>query len=263
MEGRSPPIPRRKEIAMSLPKIVDREEWRAARRDLLAKEKDLTKQRDALNVERRSLPMVEISKDYTFDGPNGAVRLIDIFEDRPQLIVYHFMFHPEWEDGCPSCTAGIDEVSPGFLEHLHTRDTTFALVSRAPLEKLERWRAKKRWELPWYSSFGSDFNEDFGVTIDASRGFDEYNFRTLDEYVAMGEESMKTAEQPYDMPGRSCFLQVDGRVFHTYSQYARGLESTGGSYYFLDLTALGRQEDWEKPEGRTEAVRSGTPDFAS
>jgi predicted dithiol-disulfide oxidoreductase (DUF899 family) len=207
--------------------------------------------------------MVEIDKSYELEGPKGTVSLIDVFEGRAQLIVYHFMFHPEWEDGCPSCTAGIDEVSAGFVDHLHTRDTTFVLVSRAPLVKLERWKARKGWDLPWYSSGSSDFNYDFGVTIDASRGFNEYNFRTLDEYAAMGQESMKTSEQPYDMPGRSCFLQVDGRVFHTYSQYARGLESTGGSYYFLDLTALGRQEEWEEPKGRSNSVRSATPDFAS
>jgi predicted dithiol-disulfide oxidoreductase (DUF899 family) len=154
-------------------------------------------------------------------------------------------------------------VSKGFLAHLHQRDTTYALVSRAPLGTLERWKAAKGWDLPWYSSFGSDFNYDFGVTIDESEGYGEYNFRTLDEYAAMGEESMKTAEQPYDMPGRSCFLQVDGRVFHTYSQYARGLESTGGSYYFLDLTALGRQEEWEEPKGRADSARAARPDFAS
>ena len=248
---------------MSLPRIVTRDEWLVARKDLLAKEKGLTKARDKLNAERRALPMVEIEKDYVFDGPNGKVRLVDMFEGRPQLIVYHFMFHPEWEDGCPSCTAGTDELSPGFLEHLHTRGTSYAMVSRAPLEKLERWKAKRGWDLTWYSSCESDFNYDFGVTIDASRGFDQYNFRTLDEYAAMGRESMKTSEQPYDMPGRSCFLQVDGRVFHTYSQYARGLELTGGSYYFLDLTALGRQEEWEEPKGRSESVRSAIPDFAS
>jgi predicted dithiol-disulfide oxidoreductase (DUF899 family) len=137
------------------------------------------------------------------------------------------------------------------------------LVSRAPLEKLERWKAARGWEVPWYSSAGSTFNYDFGVTIDASRGFDTYNYRTLDEYAAMGHESMKTSEQPYDMPGRSCFLRVGDDVFHTYSQYARGLECTGGSYYFLDLTALGRQEDWEEPHGRADAVRSATPDFSS
>jgi len=248
---------------MSLPRIAKRDEWLAARTDLLAAEKDLTQRRDALNRQRRELPMVEVEKDYVFEGPSGAVRLIDLFEGRRQLIIYHFMFHPEWDDGCPSCSAGTDEISEGFLAHLHLRDTTYALVSRAPLAKLERWKAVKGWDLPWYSSFGSEFNYDFGVTIDESKGYGEYNFRTLDEYAAMGEESMKTAEQPYDMPGRSCFLQVDGRVFHTYSQYARGLESTGGSYYFLDLTALGRQEEWEEPKGRTDSARAGSPDFAS
>jgi predicted dithiol-disulfide oxidoreductase (DUF899 family) len=248
---------------MSVPKIATRDEWLTARKELLAKEKELTRVRDAQTIERRNLPMVEIDKDYELEGPNGTVRLIDLFEGRPQLIIYHFMFHPEWEEGCPSCTAGTNELSPGFLEHLRTRDTSYAMVSRAPLAKLERWKAKQGWDIPWYSSFGTDFNYDFGVTIDASRGFDEYNYRTLDEYAAIGQESMKTAEQPYDMPGRSCFLQVDGRIFHTYSQYARALESTGGSYYFLDLTALGRQEDWEEPKGRAESVRGNTPDFAS
>jgi len=248
---------------MSLPKVVSRTEWLAAREGLLAKEKEMTRQRDALNVERRQLPMVKIEKDYAFQGPAGEVGLVDLFEGRPQLIIYHFMFHPEWEEGCPSCTAGTDEISPGFMKHLHTRDTTYALVSRAPLEKLERWKAKMGWDIPWYSSGDTDFNYDFGVTIDASRGFDRYNFRTLDEYAAMGQESMKTADQPYDMPGRSCFLHVDGEIFHTYSQYARALESTGGSYYFLDLTALGRQEDWEEPKGRSNSVRTNQPDFAS
>ena len=248
---------------MSLPKIVSQEEWTSARRALLEKEKEFTRQRDQLNTERRELPMVEVTKIYEFEGTGGIVSLLDLFEGRKQLIVYHFMFHPEWDEGCPSCTAGTDEISPGFLEHLHTRDTTYALASRAPLAKLERWKDKKGWTIPWYSTNDGDFSYDFGATIDASRGYDEYNYRSLDEYAAMGRESMKTSEQPYDMPGRSCFIQVDGRVFHTYSQYARGLESTGGSYYFLDLTALGRQEDWEEPKGRSESARVAQPDFAS
>ncbi|MBV8386813.1 MAG: DUF899 domain-containing protein [Acidimicrobiia bacterium] len=248
---------------MALPRIASQDEWRAALVELLKKEKELTRARDALNLERRNLPMVEVDKEYVFDGPAGKVTLADIFEGRPQLIIYHFMFHPEWDDGCPSCTAGTDELSDAFFEHLHTRDTTYAMVSRAPLEKLERWKAKKGWTVPWYSSYGTDFNYDFGVTIDGERGFDEYNFRTLDEYVALGHESMKTADQPYDMPGRTCFLTVDGRIFRTYSQYARGLESTGGSYYFLDLTALGRQEEWEEPKGRSDSVRKAQPDFSS
>jgi predicted dithiol-disulfide oxidoreductase (DUF899 family) len=247
---------------MTLPKIATRDEWLAARTELLAKEKDLTKQRDALNTERRNLPMVEIDKDYVFEGPNGPVRLLDMFEGRAQLIIYHFMFDPEWEDGCPSCTAGTDEIAPGFLEHLRIRDTSYAMVSRAPLAKLERWKALKGWDLPWYSSFGTDFNYDFGVTIDEQAGNGQYNFRTKAEFEAMGSDFFDS-DQPFEMPGRSCFLQVDGRVFHTYSQYARGLESTGGSYYFLDLTVLGRQEDWEEPKGRSESVRSAMPNFAS
>jgi predicted dithiol-disulfide oxidoreductase (DUF899 family) len=251
------------EFEVSLPKIVSQAEWTAAQKSFVVDEKEATKLRDRRNTERRELPMVEVAKPYEFDGPDGKASLLDLFEDRKQLIMYHFMFHPEWEDGCPSCTAGTDELSPGLLEHLHARDTTYALVSRAPLAKLERWKAKHGWQIPWYSSNDGDFNYDFGVTIDASRGFEEFNFRTLDEYAAMGQETMKTSDQPYDMPGRTCFLQVDGRVFRTYSQYARGLESTGGSYYFLDLTALGRQEDWEEPKGRTEDARTNTPDFAS
>jgi predicted dithiol-disulfide oxidoreductase (DUF899 family) len=222
----------------------------------------MTEQRDALNTERRNLPMVEIDKDYVFEGPHGPVRLLDMFEARAQLIIYHFMFDPEWEDGCPSCTAGTDEIAPGFLEHLRVRDTSYAMVSRAPLAKLERWKALKGWDLPWYSSFGTDFNYDFGVTIDEKAGNGQYNFRTKAEFEAMGSDFFDS-DQPFEMPGRSCFLQVDGRVFHTYSQYARGLESTGGSYYFLDLTVLGRQEDWEEPKGRSESVRSAMPDFAS
>jgi predicted dithiol-disulfide oxidoreductase (DUF899 family) len=252
-----------KESMMSLPRIATRAEWRAARDELLAKEKELTRRHDELSVDRRNLPMVEVEKEYRFVGPSGTIGLIDMFEGRDQLIVYHFMFHPEWEEGCSSCTAGTDELSSALLRHLHVRDTTYAMVSRATLDKLERWKEKRGWDLPWYSSHGSDFNYDFAVTIDASRGFDEYNYRTLDEFASMGQESMKTADQPYDMPGLSCFIQVDGRVFHTYSQYARGLESSGGSYYFLDLTALGRQEEWEEPKGRSQSVRSASPDFSS
>ena len=247
---------------MSLPRIASPDEWRAARLQLLAREKELTRQHDALSAARRNLPMVEVEKDYVLEGPAGPARLPDLFEGRAQLIIYHFMFDPEWDDGCSSCTAGTDELSAGFLDHLHTRDTTYAMVSRAPLAKLEQWKAKRGWDIPWYSSYGTDFNYDFGVTIDESAAPGEYNFRTKAEFEGMGSDFFESG-QPFEMPGRSCFLQVGGRVFHTYSQYARGLESTGGSYYFLDLTALGRQEEWEKPSGRSESVRSATPDFAS
>ncbi|HZQ85447.1 MAG TPA: DUF899 domain-containing protein [Acidimicrobiales bacterium] len=247
---------------MSLARIVSREEWVAECTALLAKEKDMTRQRDALNIERRNLPMVEITADYEFEGPEGRVGLRDLFDGRRQLIIYHFMFDPRWDEGCPSCTAGTDEISPGFLDHLHTRDTTYAMVSRAPLAKLEQWKAKKGWDIPWYSSFGTEFNYDFGVTIDESVRPGAYNYRTKAEFEARGDDFF-ASDQPFEMPGRSCFLLVDGRVFHTYSQYARGLESTGGSYYFLDLTALGRQEEWEEPKGRSESVRKAQPDFSS
>ena len=246
---------------MSLPEIVTHEEWLAARKELLAKEKELTRVRDELNADRRRLPMVEITKPYEFEGRQGKVGLGDLFEGRRQLIVGHFMFDPRWEDGCPSCSAGADELAPGQLEHLHIRDTTLAYVSRAPLDKLERWKAKKGWTFPWYSSYGSDFNYDFHVTLDESVAPLEYNYRTKAEFKERGSDFFD-AEQPIEMPGLSCFLRVDDRVFHTYSNYARGAEMTGGSFYQLDLTALGRQEEWEEPKGRTDAVRAARPDFS-
>jgi predicted dithiol-disulfide oxidoreductase (DUF899 family) len=135
-------------------------------------------------------------------------------------------------------------------------------VSRAPLEKLTRWREKRGWShIPWYSSAGTSFNADFGVTVDPTSPDATYNYRTKAEYEARGEDFM-SGDRPFEMPGQSCFLRVDGRIFHTYSHYARGLEMTGGSYYFLDLTALGRQEDWEEPKGRSESARGNRPDFA-
>jgi predicted dithiol-disulfide oxidoreductase (DUF899 family) len=247
---------------MNLPRVTTRDEWLTARTQLLRKEKQLTAERDRLNTERRNLPMVEIVEDYRFDGPGGQVSLLDMFEGRRQLIIYHFMFGPDWDEGCPSCTAGTEEMSPGLLDHLHTRDTTYAMVSRAPLEKLEKWKEQHGWDIPWYSSFASDFNYDFGVTIDESRGSRTYNYRTKEEFEAMGD-SFFDSPQPFEMPGQSCFLRDGDQVFHTYSQYARGLEGTGGSYYFLDLTALGRQEEWEEPKGRSDVTRGATPDFAS
>jgi predicted dithiol-disulfide oxidoreductase (DUF899 family) len=247
---------------MSLPRIVSRDEWLAARKELLAEEKEFTRRRDALNAARRELPMVEVTEPYEFDGPDGRVTLPDLFEGRHQLIVYHFMFDPSWDEGCSSCTAGTDEKSRGFLEHLHVRDTTFAMVSRAPLEKLLAYREKRGWtDIPWYSSAGTTFNADFGVTVDPTSPDAHYNYRTKAEAQARGDDFF-SGDEPFEMPGQSCFLQADGRVFHTYSHYARGLESTGGSYYFLDLTALGRQEDWEQPKGRSESVRSAMPNFA-
>ncbi len=234
---------------MSLPQIVSREEWTAARTALLADEKALTRARDALNTRRRELPMVEIDKEYVFDGPEGKASLLDLFDGRRQLMLVHFMFDPDWEAGCSSCSAGADEWSPGLQRHLETRDTTLVHVSRAPLEKIERYKAGKGWGIRWYSSNGSEFNYDFHVSFDDAHGPVEYNYRVMDEPFSS------------EAPGLSCFLRDGDRVFHTYSQYARGAESTGGSYYFLDLTALGRQEEWEEPKGRSDRPRSANPDF--
>ncbi len=247
---------------MSLPQVVARDKWLAARRALLAEEKELTRRRDALNAERRRLPMVEITKPYTLAGPDGELGLVDVFEGRSQLIVGHFMFDPSWEDGCPSCSAGADEVSDGLREHLHARDTTLAYVSRAPLEKLERYKAKKGWTFPWYSSYGSDFNYDFHVTMDESIAPLEYNYKTLAEHEQAGTAYYFDGEQPIEEPGTSVFLRVGDRVFHTYSTFGRGAEQLGSSYHLLDLTALGRQEDWEEPKGRADAAHPARPDFA-
>ena len=245
---------------MNLPEIVSRDEWRAARIELLAEEKAMTRARDALNTKRRMLPMVRIEKDYTLTGPDGPATLLDLFDGRHQLIVQHFMFDPEWEDGCPSCTASADEISAGLLEHLHVRDTSFAIVSRAPIDKIERYKAKRGWDFPWYSSYGSDFNYDFHVTLDPSVAPVEFNFRTAEELEAAGMGWINEGQT--EQPGYSVFLRRGDEVFHTYSMYARGAEWLGGSYAFLDLTALGRQEDWEEPKGRAIKERGNTPDFS-
>jgi predicted dithiol-disulfide oxidoreductase (DUF899 family) len=246
---------------MSLPEIVSPEEWHAARVELLAEEKAMTKARDALATKRRELPMVEITKDYRFVGPDGPAHLLDLFDERRQLVIGHFMFDPRWDEGCMSCTAGADEISDGFLEHIHARDTTFAYVSRAPIAKIEQYKAKRGWTFPWYSSNGSDFNYDFHVTLDESVMPVEYNFRTRAEFEQMGADIYTPADAPVEYPGRSAFLREGDRIFHTYSVYARGLETIGGSYYLLDETALGRQEDWELPGGRADAARGAVPNF--
>ena len=239
----------------SLPRVVSREEWTRARKELLAKEKELTRARDHLNAERRRLPMVLVEEPYVFHGPHGKLSLLDLFEGRHQLMVYHFMWL--WQDGkakdrgCPSCSSFGDQVSKGHLRHLHQCDTTFAFISRAPWEKIAPFKRRMGWLVPWYSAEGSRFNYDYHVTLDESVTPIEYNYRTPAEHQQAGNAFFLDWPQPFDLHGMSCFLRDDDRVYHTYSAYARGTEATGGSYYFLDLTALGRQEEWEEPKGRS------------
>ena len=208
---------------MSLPEVVTPTEWQAANERLLAKEKEATRARDALAAERRRQPMVRIDKHYVFDGPGGETILLDLFEGRRQLVLYHFMFAPGVEGwpsaGCVGCSMFVDQV--GHLAHFHARDTSFALVSRAPLEALEQYRERMGWDVPWFSSAGSDFNRDFGVTRDEGETF-----------------------------GLSVFLRDGDSVYRTYFTSARGVEALGSVWTFLDLTPFGRQEQWEdSPEG--------------
>jgi len=247
---------------MALPDVVSREEWLAARRRLLAREKELTRARDALNADRRRLPMVEITKDYRFEGPRGTATLLDLFDGRRQLLVMHFMFGPTWDAGCPSCTGACDEMADGLFAHLAARDTTLVHIARAPQAKLEAYRAQHGWTFPIYSSYRTEFNHDFHVTLDDSVAPVEYNYRNRAEHQQAGTEHYLSGEQPIELPGVSCFLRDGDRVFHTYSTFARGAEATGGAYYWLDLTALGRQEEWEEPKDRVAAARVAVPDFA-
>jgi predicted dithiol-disulfide oxidoreductase (DUF899 family) len=196
------------------PPIATRDEWLAARKTLLAHEKEVTKHYDRVSAERRRLPMVKLEKTYTFDGPEGKRSLLDLFDGHHQLIVYHFMFDPTWENGCDGCTGFVNELA--YLSMLPARDTQFVLISRAPLEKLHAYKTRKGWDRPWYSSFGSDFNYDFQVTTDTG-----------------------------ETHGLSVFFRIDDDIFHTYSTYNRGTESLTDSYRLLDVTPYGRQEDWE------------------
>ncbi|MPZ20509.1 MAG: DUF899 domain-containing protein [Luteitalea sp.] len=211
----------------SLPKVVSREEWRAAREALLAKEKAHTRAGDALNAERRRLPMVKIEKKYVFEGPQSKATLVDLFDGRHQLVLYHFMFGPNQTEGCDGCSLVVDNM--GHPAHLHARDITRVLVSRAPLERIEPFKKRMGWTMPWYSSYGSDFNHDFGV----------------------GPESPQAGVyQDGEMFGMSVFLRDGDEVYHTYFTDQRGVEHIGSSFSYLDITPYGRQEDWEvSPEG--------------
>jgi predicted dithiol-disulfide oxidoreductase (DUF899 family) len=199
---------------MNLPQVVSQDAWLAASAQLLAKEKEATRARDALAAERRRLPMAQIDKQYIFHGPDGPASLLDLFDGRRQLILYHFMYGPDEDEGCTGCSMFVDNI--GHLAHLHARDTSLVLVSRAPLAKIAPFKARMGWDVPWFSSFGSDFNRDFGVTTD------------------QGETN-----------GLSVFLRDDDKIFRTYFTSGRGVEALGSNWTFLDLTPLGRQEEWE------------------
>jgi len=233
---------------MTLPEVVSRAEWLAARKALLVREKAATRARDALNAERRRLPIVRVDEDHVFDGPEGATSLLDLFAGRRQLIVHHLMFDPNWDGACRNCSGQADQI--GNLAHLNARGTTLVAVSRAPLAKIEPFRARMGWTFPWYSSFGTDFNHDFGVTHDESVAPLSYNYKTRAEHAAAGTGYYFEAAQPFELPGLSTFLRDGDQVFHTYSAYGRGLEQAVGTTGYLDLTALGRQEPWEEPSGR-------------
>lgn len=218
-------------------RVVDERAWREARLQLLEAEKNFTRLKDGLAAQRRALPVQEVVKDYRFEGPAGAASLRDLFEDRQQLIVQHVMFNEPWEEGCPSCRAFTNDL--GDVGNLHARGLTYALVSRAPYERIESYRKEMGWSLPYYSSLSSDFNLDFNVTMVEGNPDREYNYRSVDEHRRRGTEYYTKGEQP----GLSVFIRDGDRVFHSYSTYARGVDHLSFTLNFLDLTPLGRQED--------------------
>jgi predicted dithiol-disulfide oxidoreductase (DUF899 family) len=214
--------------------VVSKEEWLAARKALLVREKEATRLRDAINAERLALPWVKIEKDYVFDTPAGKQRLADLFDGRSQLMIYHFMLGPDWDAGCPGCSFLVDHID-GALPHLNHHDVTMIAVSRAPLPKIEAYRRRMGWRFPWASSFGSDFNFDFHVSFtkdELAQGKVDYNFTLTD------------AEHAFDeLPGLSAFYRDEaGTVFHTYSSYARGPEELIGTLMILDRAPKGRNE---------------------
>jgi predicted dithiol-disulfide oxidoreductase (DUF899 family) len=212
--------------------VVSHEEWLKARLELLAAEKEFTRQRDALTRRRMATPWERVAKSYQFEGPNGALSLADLFDGRSQLIVYHFMLGPDWEEGCKSCSFWADSFD-GISIHLNHRDVTFTAISRAPLAKIEAYKRRMGWSFPWVSSYGSDFNYDFHVSFTEEQlaaGKVDYNYRLVE-----GEE---------ELPGVSVFYKNErGEVFHTYSCYERGIDMVNGAYQFLDLVPKGRDED--------------------
>ena len=214
-------------------RIVSRDEWLVARKEHLAKEKAFTRLRDELSRERRALPWVKVDKEYVFDGPNGKETLGDLFDGRSQLIIYHFMYGPDWDEGCPSCSFWADNFN-GIGIHLNHRDINLVAVSKAPLEKLNAYKKRMGWRFKWVSSFGSDFNHDYHVSFTADemqRGEMFYNYQT-------GKLPSE------ELAGISVFYKNrHADVFHTYSCYARGLEMLNGAYHYMDLAPKGRDED--------------------
>jgi predicted dithiol-disulfide oxidoreductase (DUF899 family) len=213
-------------------KTVSHSEWLEARKQLLEQEKEFTQLREELARLRRALPRVKLDKSYRFDTANGEKSLAELFGDSSQLIVYHFMFGPDWEEGCPSCSFWADNYN-GIDIHLHHRDTRLIAVSRAPLEKLLAYRERMGWSFEWASSLNCDFNFDLQVSFtpeQLAEGEVEYNYR-------------KTEFPSSEAPGISVFHKENGEVFHTYSSYARGLDAFNGAYQLLDLTPNGRDED--------------------
>ena len=212
--------------------VVSREEWLVARKEHLAKEKEFTQLRDQLSQQRRKLPWVKVDKEYVFEGPNGKETLSELFAGRSQLLIYHFMFGPDWEEGCPSCSFWADNFN-GIVVHLNHRDVTMVAVSTAPLDQLEAYRRRMGWSFKWVSAHETDFNRDYRVSFtaeDLEKGEFNYNFDTR---KAFGPEG----------PGISIFYKDEsGNVFHTYSCYARGLDILNGAYHFLDLVPKGRDE---------------------
>jgi predicted dithiol-disulfide oxidoreductase (DUF899 family) len=214
------------------PKIVSRGEWLAARKKLLAEEKEFTRQRDALSAARRELPWVKVDKQYVFDSPSGKKTLADLFAGKSQLIVYHFMLAPGWTEGCKSCSYLADHFD-GPMMHLPHRDVTLTVVSLAPLAEIEAFKKRMGWRFPWVSSNGSDFNHDYNVSFtkeEIESGSSVYNYGTM---TFTSEEA----------PGASVFYKdAKGNIYHTYSTYGRGLDILLGTYHFLDMVPKGRDE---------------------